>query len=826
MTALFNQAQTEATLQSAADSGDPNKLLQTMVEVLKEFNKGASGLEGKLDQVEKGLKAVQQEKVETTPIPPSPESRPSKEPEHSTGMASKGSKKRWDERMPLSRLKGVDKLTHFKGERAEFPTFRKKLVNFLAEEPKLREVLKDISKNHKEKIIDDRALKDLARKYDDDGVSVEAYSSQLHSLLINITESTAFDLVDGIVVDGKEGNGFEAWRVLNDEFAPETPEDRRSLVRKITHPEHRAKDYNGILQAQTLWQSNVDRYNDMLKDGESKLADDILISGYIALLPDKVAEAINNLHDDLETMAEVKRYVKRQVVKHCKEKGDGKLVFRLDDEEKDKEEREQGDDEEKNDEAEWSKEQLGSMMKGGFKGYGKGGKGGGYKGKGGGFQGKCNYCGQEGHMKRDCKELDKVMEEQRGKGGWKGGDWNKGGGKDGGWKGGWQGQWNGGWDWGKGGQEQATKGGWYGRQNQKGYGKASGGTWGWGKGGGGKGKGGKGHYGGGVFSIDEDYVGGEGDCSYYEEAFTLTKEPHKLQNRFAALKRTSEEDEDEDPGDFPIVERPGCNEGGRVRFEKMRRKTQKERKDEEAAGRKRRQDEKVRRRGSEEVQKANVFDAAKVPSCKLVSRARCCVPADEAGVPKHLHERCKADCVIEGCCEETVEARISSMLNYLDEDPEDDTLLAWGMEEKGMPSEDFIHVRSIMDSGAVEHVTNRDIVPGVPVKPSPGSQRGQCYVAANGSRIANEGQQELSVCTEDGGTTDMTFQVTEVQRPLCSVAQLCDRGNRVVFGSSGGVIHNLRSGRLTPFRRRGGVYTLDLWIRQADDKASGFTRPR
>ena len=78
----------------------------------------------------------------------------------------------------------------------------------------------------------------------------------------------------------------------------------------------------------------------------------------------------------------------------------------------------------------------------------------------------------------------------------------------------------------------------------------------------------------------------------------------------------------------------------------------------------------------------------------------------------------------------------------------------------------------------------------------------------------------MEVVTEEGGVTNMTFQTTDVKRPLCSVAKLCDRGNRVTFGASGGVIQNLRTGQLTPFRRRGGIYTLELWVKQSEPRGS------
>ena len=66
--------------------------------------------------------------------------------------------------------------------------------------------------------------------------------------------------------------------------------------------------------------------------------------------------------------------------------------------------------------------------------------------------------------------------------------------------------------------------------------------------------------------------------------------------------------------------------------------------------------------------------------------------------------------------------------------------------------------------------------------------------------------------TEEGAMSDMVVQVTDVRKPLFSVTKLCDRGNRVIFGRGGGVTHNLATNRLTPFRRQGGVYMIDLWV--------------
>ena len=126
--------------------------------------------------------------------------------------------------------------------------------------------------------------------------------------------------------------------------------------------------------------------------------------------------------------------------------------------------------------------------------------------------------------------------------------------------------------------------------------------------------------------------------------------------------------------------------------------------------------------------------------------------------------------------------------------------------------DEYTKLSGIMDSGAIKHVTNRKTMPQVPVRPSAGSKRGQCFISATGDRAPNEGEQEVHGYTEGGDAAMMTIQVTDVQKTLFSVSEITDRGNRVIFGKGGGVIHNVASNKLTPFPRVNGAYILDLWI--------------
>ena len=158
-------------------------------------------------------------------------------------------------------------------------------------------------------------------------------------------------------------------------------------------------------------------------------------------------------------------------------------------------------------------------------------------------------------------------------------------------------------------------------------------------------------------------------------------------------------------------------------------------------------------------------------------------------------------------------------------DPEEgasDQLLgcsAW-QEDHG----DWMRISSVVDSGACAPVAPPSAAPGHRVRPSAGSRAGKSYNSASGHPLYNLGELPLRACTDNGLDTDVLFQLADVSCPLVSVSHICDHGNRVVFGRSGGVIYNLTTGMEVPFERRGGVYILGLWVRRGSDEAEEENR--
>ena len=74
-------------------------------------------------------------------------------------------------------------------------------------------------------------------------------------------------------------------------------------------------------------------------------------------------------------------------------------------------------------------------------------------------------------------------------------------------------------------------------------------------------------------------------------------------------------------------------------------------------------------------------------------------------------------------------------------------------------------------------------------------QMGVYDVAANGDEMENEGEKHLSLTAFDGTSKTMTFQVTNVSKPLGSVSKTCETGDQVVFTPPGHPDGSSREGR-------------------------------
>ena len=155
----------------------------------------------------------------------------------------------------------------------------------------------------------------------------------------------------------------------------------------------------------------------------------------------------------------------------------------------------------------------------------------------------------------------------------------------------------------------------------------------------------------------------------------------------------------------------------------------------------------------------------------------------------------------------------SDMLLWDDEEaasPSDLLGFSWRSDPQTWEEKKWVKVDSVVDSGAFAPVAPPTMLPNVKVEPSPGSIRGQKYTSASKHKLKNLGQQKIQACTEQGDETEVLFQIADVSKPLVSVSSICERGNRVLFGKSGGVVINMKTGKEIPFYRRNNIYVLSL----------------
>ena len=87
--------------------------------------------------------------------------------------------------------------------------------------------------------------------------------------------------------------------------------------------------------------------------------------------------------------------------------------------------------------------------------------------------------------------------------------------------------------------------------------------------------------------------------------------------------------------------------------------------------------------------------------------------------------------------------------------------------------------------------------------------------------MSNDGEKNILMMVDDGRMLATRWQTVEVTRPLLSVREIAQQGNRVTFGAIGGEITNIKSGKKVAFGMEGNVYVLDLWVAPT----SGFQGP-
>ena len=118
-------------------------------------------------------------------------------------------------------------------------------------------------------------------------------------------------------------------------------------------------------------------------------------------------------------------------------------------------------------------------------------------------------------------------------------------------------------------------------------------------------------------------------------------------------------------------------------------------------------------------------------------------------------------------------------------------------------------IEFLVDSGASATVIGEDMVKAVKAAdPNPNAN----YKLADGSIIPNKGYKHFVGVTEEGYKRALNASVTDVDRPLLSVAQIVKKGSKVVLSPQGSYVEHPRTRERLALEQKGGLFTLKMWI--------------
>ena len=131
-----------------------------------------------------------------------------------------------------------------------------------------------------------------------------------------------------------------------------------------------------------------------------------------------------------------------------------------------------------------------------------------------------------------------------------------------------------------------------------------------------------------------------------------------------------------------------------------------------------------------------------------------------------------------------------------------------------------------VDSGAADHVMPVGWLIWIMVMKSVGSLCGLHYVAADGARIPNVGQQLVRFMTIDGTWAEIMFQIAAINKPLVSVSKLIEDGHRVIFDEDNSYILRRKTKKIIKMRKERGVFVIDAYVAKSKKPETGFKGSR
>jgi hypothetical protein len=140
--------------------------------------------------------------------------------------------------------------------------------------------------------------------------------------------------------------------------------------------------------------------------------------------------------------------------------------------------------------------------------------------------------------------------------------------------------------------------------------------------------------------------------------------------------------------------------------------------------------------------------------------------------------------------------------------------------------DEWVMIDVTVDSGACVTVMPAGLCQGITIIENDLCKSGVEYEVANGESIANLGERRCEVMTIGSMIPKrIVFQIADVHKPLLSITACSDMGYDCYLGKEGGSLRDRATGEVIPLERRGSLYTLKMWVRQAADADNGQRFP-
>ena len=137
----------------------------------------------------------------------------------------------------------------------------------------------------------------------------------------------------------------------------------------------------------------------------------------------------------------------------------------------------------------------------------------------------------------------------------------------------------------------------------------------------------------------------------------------------------------------------------------------------------------------------------------------------------------------------------------------------------------WTEIEITIDSGACDTVLPSRMLQHIDIVPSEDSVKGLEYEVANGETLPNVGEKHCVMMTEDSLNAKLiTFQCADIHKPLLSVSRCADLGYDCILGKTGGHLLDTETKEMIPLHRRGNLYVMRAWVRQAEMAPADFRR--